>query len=78
MKNLILWITALTLTSCNVTHKGYIGKTTMDPKPDKILILSWGDDRFHDCNELKDEIFHVYGSDTIHVATHYRKTVNCN
>lgn len=33
--------------------------------PSETFVLRFGDDRFHDDNELVDEIYHVYGSDTI-------------
>jgi len=77
MKNLILFISALTLTSCSISNNRYIGKVTTDPKPDRVIIHSWGDNRFHDCSELQDDIYHVYGVDTVLVATYFRKTQHC-
>lgn len=40
--------------------------------PDKTYTIRYGDDRFHDNGELVDEIYHVYGKDTVHVYTKQR------
>ena len=40
--------------------------------PDKTFSIRYGDDRFHDDGELIDEIYHVYGTDTVHAYTKQR------
>jgi len=34
-------------------------------KPDNVITYSWGDERFHDCDQLIDDIYYVYGTDTV-------------
>ena len=41
-------------------------------KPDKMITIHYGDDRFHDDGQLIDEIWYVFGVDTVHMYTKQR------
>lgn len=73
MKILNLLIGVLFLSSCSpmvVVPTLKSGKCVR--KPSSSFTIRYGDDRFHDDGELIDEIYHVYGTDTIHMYTKQR------
>lgn len=41
-------------------------------KADSTFIIRYGDDRFHDDDQLIDEIYLIYGTDTVYVCSKQR------